>query len=137
MTIAFLTAATIVVSHAWIAAPPTGAPTAAAYATVANYSRAPDALVGAATPAADKLQLHSMIMAGGIMRMRPAASVAIAPSATVDLVPGGAYHFMLIRPKRPLKIGDRIPATLTFAKAGAVRTTFVVTPATAGGGRIR
>jgi copper(I)-binding protein len=125
MTIALLAAA-IVVSHAWIAAPPTGAPTAAAYATVTNDGKAPDALIGAETPAADGLKLHSMSMADGIMRMRPATSVAIAPGATLSLNPGGAYHFMLMRPKHPLKAGDRIPATLIFDKAGAVKTVFVV-----------
>ena len=117
----------IVVNHPWIAAPPAGAPTAAAYATVKNDGKAADTLVGAVTPAADKLQLHSMSMAGGIMRMRPMTNgVAIAPGKALDLTPGGAYHFMLIRPKHPLRIGERIPATLTFAKAGAVKITFVV-----------
>jgi len=94
---------------------------------VTNDGKAPDALVGAATPAADKLQLHSMSMAGGIMRMRPmTGGVALAPGQTLGISPGGAYHFMVVRPKHFLKIGDRVPATLTFARAGAVKTVFVV-----------
>jgi copper(I)-binding protein len=77
-------------------------------------------------------------MAGGIMRMRPVTGgVALAPGATLTLAPGGAYHFMLIRPKRPLKIGDRVPATLTFAKAGAVKAVFVVQAQSSTGAAVR
>jgi copper(I)-binding protein len=121
------------ISHAWIAAPLVGAPTAAAYATVTNDGQAPDRLIGAATPAVETMQLHNTSMAGGIMRMRPATDgVVIAPGASLALVPGGGYHFMLTRPKRPLKIGERVPVTLAFARAGAVKAVFVVAAAAPG-----
>jgi copper(I)-binding protein len=124
---AFAQPGAILVSHAWIAAPPIGAPTAAAYVTFTNQGQTPDVLLGAETPAAEKIELHAMSMAGGIMRMRPATGgVALAPGQTLGVTPGGAYHFMVIRPKHPLRAGDRIAATLTFAKAGAVKTVFVV-----------
>jgi copper(I)-binding protein len=135
---AFAIASTIEVDHAWIAAPPVGAPTAAAYLTVKNPGKAADVLLAAAAPGAEALQLHAMSMAGGIMRMRPVTGgVALAPGATLTLAPGGAYHFMLIRPKRPLKIGDRVPATLTFAKAGAVKAVFVVQAQSSTGAAVR
>ena len=126
-TPAFAKTSAIVVSRAWIAAPLLGAPTAAAYVSVKNDGAAADTLVSATTPLADALQLHSMSTAGGIMRMRPATGgLAISSGGTLDLVPGGPYHFMLIRPKHPLKPGERVPATLTFARAGAVEVVFVV-----------
>jgi hypothetical protein len=42
-----------------------------------------------------------------------------------DLAPGGA-HLMFIKPARPFAEGDRIEATLEFARAGSVRVEFVV-----------
>ena len=117
----------IVVSHPWIALPPAGAPTAAGYVTLRNDGPTTDTLLSAATPSADKLELHSMSMAGGIMRMRPVTGgTPIAPGKALTLAPGGDYHFMVVRPRRPLKAGALVPATLTFSKAGTVKAVFVV-----------
>jgi hypothetical protein len=44
---------------------------------------------------------------------------------TVTFAPGG-YHLMFTGLKRALAIGDRLPATLTFASGARVKTTFVV-----------
>jgi copper(I)-binding protein len=43
----------------------------------------------------------------------------------VTLGPGG-YHLMLIGLVRPLKTGDRIPATLAFANGARVKVEFAV-----------
>ena len=47
------------------------------------------------------------------------------------MAPGG-YHIMLMGLKQPLKEGDHIPITLTFAHAGAITAQVTVV---AGGGR--
>ena len=112
---------------AWIALPPTGAPTAGAYLTLKNEGETADRLLSASTSAGESLELHSMSMAGGVMRMRPAPEgLAIGPGSTVVLGPGGDYHLMLIRPKRPLQVGDQVPATLRFTRAGSVKILFKV-----------
>ena len=122
----------------WIAAPPMGAPTAAGYAVIQNVGADADALVSATTPDAEKLQVHSMSMAGGVMRMRPVtAPLPVAPGQSLKLARGGDYHFMVIRPTHPLKAGDRVPATLTFARAGAVKVIFVVKAPTDAGMAMR
>lgn len=128
----------IEIVRAWIAPPPGGAPTAAGYGIIKNEGRSADTFIGASTPAAEKLELHSVSNTGGIMRMRPAVGgVAIGPGQALTLAPGGAYHFMFVHPKRALKSGERIPATLTFARAGAVKTTFVVQAAPGSGMTMR
>ena len=109
----------------WVRPPPAGAPTAAAYLTLVNRGKAPDRLVGAATPAASGLSMHSMSMAGGIMRMRKMNGLALPPGARVTLQPGGD-HLMLTGLKRSLRPGDRVPVTLRFAQAGEVRATLPV-----------
>ncbi len=116
----------IVITNARIRPPPPGAPTAAGYATISNSSRFPDRLLGGATPAAARFEIHQMSMAGGVMRMRPiAGGLPIGPGQTLRLSDGG-YHFMLIGPRRPFRRGDRVPAILNFARVGRAPVTFVV-----------
>lgn len=113
-------APTIAASGAWARPTPPGATTGAVYLTLTNHGKAPDALVSATSPAAAKVEFHSMSMAGGIMRMAPIAGPqAIAPGASLKFGPGGS-HVMLIGLKGPLKAGAHVRLVLTFAKAGAV-----------------
>jgi copper(I)-binding protein len=43
----------------------------------------------------------------------------------VTLQPGG-YHLMFMGPKKPFAVGDHVPATLRFRRAGAVKVEFYV-----------
>ena len=119
--------------HPWIATPPGGAPTAAAYLTIRNTGKTPEVLLNATTSVAQTMQLHASSMTGGVMSMRPiAGGVTIGPGQGLTLAPGG-YHFMLMHLKHALKAGDRAPAVLTFAKAGAVQVMFIVQAAPVSG----
>ena len=91
----------------------------AGYLSIANAGKAADTLTGAASPAAAKVTLHEMRMTGAVMSMRPVASLPIPAGGHVALAPGG-YHLMLEGLKRELKAGQRVPVTLTFARAGKV-----------------
>ncbi len=114
------------IGHPWSPPTPTGAPTAAGYLTVTNTGTKPDRLLGGVSPMAAKIEIHSMSMAGGIMRMRDVSGgLAIQPGQTVKFDPSD-YHLMLIAPKQPFKVGDHIPATLRFAAAGEVKVEFYV-----------
>jgi copper(I)-binding protein len=127
----------LAIGHPWSRPTPPRAPTAAGYLTVTNSGHAPDTLVGASSPEAAALELHESSMAGGVMRMRAVPEgLAIAPGQTVKLEPGG-YHFMFIGPKKPFAVGDHIPATLRFRRAGTVKVEFEVQEAApqAGGGQ--
>jgi hypothetical protein len=114
------------IDQPWSRPTPPGAPTAAGYMTLTNTGRTPDTLVSASSPLAASLELHQSSMAGGVMRMRAVAGgLAIAPGQTVKLAPGG-YHFMFIGPKKPFAMGDHVPATLRFRRAGEVKVEFHV-----------
>ena len=116
----------------WIRATPDAAPTAAGYLTVTNRGRDTERLLGGSSPLAQAIEPHTMSMGGGVMRMRLAeGGLQIAPGATLTLAPGGD-HLMLVGPKHPLKPGERVPATLRFARAGAVKVEFVVKAPAAG-----
>lgn len=116
------TASPLEISHPWSRATPPGATTGAGYLAITNPGKTPDRLVGGSTPVAAKLEIHEMSMTGGVMRMRPVAGgLVIGAGQTVTLKPGG-YHLMLIGLKRPLKAGEQVPVTLTFERAGPVKT---------------
>ena len=114
------------IDHPWIRATAAGAPTAAGYLTVTNTGGTPDRLLGGSTPAARGIEIHVTSMAGGIMRMRPVVGGLPAPAGrTVTLAPGG-YHLMIVGPKQAFRVGERIPVTLRFEHAGAVKVDFHV-----------
>lgn len=127
-------AATPVVSDAW--APPTmgGAKVAAGYMTIANPGGAPDRLVSVASAKAAKVEIHEMKMEGAMMTMAPVpGGVEVPAGGQVALAPGG-LHLMLMDLSGPLAIGDTVPVTLTFEKAGAVEATLTVRARDAAGG---
>ena len=107
--------ANVDITDAWARATPGGAQTAAAYVTL--VSPAGDRLTGVSTPAAQKAELHSMTMDGGVMKMRQVDAIDLPAGQAVTLKPGG-YHIMLTGLAKPLQEGQSFPLTLTFAKAG-------------------
>ena len=121
----------LVIYDAWARASAGPARTGAAYVAIHNHG-GPDRLIGAATPVAERAELHTHIMEGNVMKMRPAAAIAIAAGARVALRPGGE-HLMLKGLKAPLAEGASFPLTLKFEKAGAVTVTAGVLKAGAAG----
>lgn len=114
---------------------------AAAYFVIANETDSADALIGAASPAFAKVELHETYvvepsempsadpmasmdptasMDGGMMGMRPVAEIPVPANGSVALEPGG-FHVMLMEPVSPLEIGQVIDLTLTFRNAGEVK----------------
>ncbi|MGE4220985.1 MAG: copper chaperone PCu(A)C [Alphaproteobacteria bacterium] len=117
--------AEIEIGHPW--ARPT-APTAtvgAGYFSLKNDGKTDDRLVAASSPAAEKVELHSMTMTDGVMKMRQVPSIELHAGKSVTLAPGG-LHLMLIGLKAPLKEGTKVPATLTFERAGDVAVEFAI-----------
>ena len=104
------------VSNAWARATPGKAENGAAYVTI--LSPTPDRLLSASSPAAKKAELHTMEMAGMVMKMRPVAGLDIPAGQPVALKPGGE-HIMLIGLQQPLREGQSFTLTLNFEKAGA------------------
>jgi copper(I)-binding protein len=120
------------IDHPWARASAGAAAAGAAYMQISTRGAAADRLVGAATPVAGKAELHTHIVEGDIMRMRPVEFIAIEPGQAVELKPGG-LHVMLIGLKAPLKEGERFPLTLTFAGAGTVTVEVAVESVAAAG----
>lgn len=95
-----------------------GMPTGAAYFNVENKGTAPDKLVSASTPVAKSVEVHTMSMDNGVMKMREVGTIDIKPGEKITMQPGNGYHLMLMGLTRQLKPGERFPMTLVFEKAG-------------------
>ena len=118
------------VSDAWARATPAKAENGVAYLTIRTPT--PDRLVSVSSPVAKTAELHTMEMAGMVMKMRPLAGLDIPAGQSVTLKPGGE-HIMLMGLNGPLREGQSFPLTLTFEKAGAREVTVPVGKAGAAG----
>lgn len=99
----------------------------AVYLTV-TLQGVPDRLLGAASPVAERVELHESLMEQGVMKMRAVQALPVGSDKPLTLAPGG-YHIMLIGLKQKLTEGDMVPITLTFEKAGEIRATATVAKA--------
>jgi copper(I)-binding protein len=114
------------IGHPWSRATPKGAQVGGGYLTITNNGSTPDRLVGGSTSVAKEFELHSMTNENGVMKMRPVeGGLEIKPGQTVTLKPSG-YHIMFVGLQKPLTEGERLAATLEFAKAGKVEVVFNV-----------
>ena len=125
-------AAQVEAGRAWARATPPGARTGVAYLTIENRNAAPDRLVRAETPVAERAELHAHDMEAGVARMRSVDGLEVAPGQTTVLAPGG-LHVMLVGLHRPLKRGEAFALTLVFERAGPVTLEVRVEGAGAGG----
>ena len=113
-----------VVESAWARASAGTVRAGAGFLTIRNDGAA-DRLVGASAGVSRKVEIHTHVMDGAVMRMRRVGAVPVAASSTTVLMPGGD-HLMFIGLHAPLKEGGRFPVTLIFEKAGAVTVSMEV-----------
>ncbi len=116
----------------WTRAMPPGATVSAGYLLIRNAGPKADRLLSASSPAAKSVELHETTMTDGDMQMREVKRLDLAPGVVVSLSPGG-MHLMLIGLVKPLKVGEVIPLTLRFERAGTVTANLRVRPVGATG----
>lgn len=110
----------IVISKVWSPATPRGARVGAGYLTIRNLGPKSERLVSGQSEIADRVEMHTMTMSNGIMRMRPLKNgVEIGPGETIVFKPGG-HHFMFVGLMRPIVKGKGFKASLVFKNAGKV-----------------
>jgi copper(I)-binding protein len=77
-------------------------------------------LISAASPVANAVELHSMSMNNGVMKMSQVEGIDVPAGKTVKLAPGG-YHIMFMGLRQQMKPGERVPLKLTFELADKKR----------------
>jgi len=114
----------VVAADAWCRPAPTGAMAGGCYVTLT--ASVDDRLVAVETTAADRGEIHTMSMDGGVMRMRKLADGLALPAGKAVALKPGADHIMIIGPKMALTEGAQAPLTLKFQKAKPVKVMAVV-----------
>jgi hypothetical protein len=102
-------AAEVRVDNAWVRPTAPGQQVAGAFMDLT--ADADMRLVGAESPTAKVVELHTMSMDKGVMVMRRVPSIDLPKGKTVSLAPGG-LHVMLIDLVGQIKEGDKAPITL-------------------------
>lgn len=114
------------IQHPWSRVTAVGQAVGGGFLTIANSGPQEDRLVAGTTPVAAEVQLHTMTMDGGVMRMRQVTDgIPVPARGSVALKPGG-YHIMFMGLKRALRRGELVPVTLRFKRAGSVTVQFAV-----------
>ena len=87
----------------------------AAYFDVSNVTDTDDALIGATSPIAERIEMHLSAEVDGVMTMRRQVSIALPAGLKQEFKPGG-YHLMLFGTQ--LEEGQtEAPITLKFKHA--------------------
>lgn len=121
-------AGSLAIQHPWSRETAAGQAVGGGFLTIANPGAAEDRLLSGTSPVAAEVQLHTMTMDGGVMRMRQVkGGIAVPAKGRLELKPGG-YHIMFIGLKQQLRQGERFPVTLRFKRAGTVTVQFAVQP---------
>jgi len=122
-SVAFPACAAVTVRDAWVRGMVPGQDTTVAYMKLNSSTNA--ALVRAQSPIAKSVELHSMRMDNGVMKMRDEPRLDLPAGKTVELAPSG-QHLMLMGVAQPLKPGDTVPLTLTFEERNGTTSTVQV-----------
>jgi periplasmic copper chaperone A len=101
----------------------------AAFLSVINTGETSADIIGASSPVAATVELHTMSMDQGVMRMRRTPRLSVAGHNRLELSPGG-NHIMLLGLKASLKVGESFPLTL-LVPGGEISTTVqIIAPGT-------
>ncbi len=118
------------VTDAWARANAPGVAKAAVYLTLVNESTREARLVGVASSAAERVQLHRTIESDGQSRMEHQGDGVTIPARGERRFEPGGFHIMLMGLRRDLEAGGELALTLELADGGGVRLDVSVKPLT-------
>ena len=122
-----LAQASVIVENAWVASAPPTVKVHAAYMAVVNHGATGKDVIGAESPDYERIELHRSLIKDGVSSMQPVEKLAVPAHGHVELAPGG-LHLMLLGPKRPQAMGDRITIVLRLDGGEAINVSAVVRP---------
>ncbi len=119
-------ASTLHVSDAWVRPMPPGARVGGGYVEIHNAGETTRRLLGAESPRASSMEIHTMTEVDGVMRMRRLPDgIEIPAGAKISLKPG-AEHLMFFNPEPAFAEGETIPVTLRFDGDASIQVEFAV-----------
>lgn len=102
---------TVSIQDAWVRQTRGGQDVGAAYMTLTSPQNI--TLVSIESDVTKSIEIHSMTMKNGIMKMRMLDTLPLAANKPYKLAPGG-FHLMLFDLKKPLNIGEHVNFVLHF-----------------------
>jgi periplasmic copper chaperone A len=104
----------VAISDNWVRSNAPGQSVGAAYMTLLSAQDL--TMVKAEADVAGSVEIHSMKMEDGVMKMRMLETLPLKAGQQEKLVPGG-FHLMLFDLKKPLTAGENVTFTLHFKDA--------------------
>jgi copper(I)-binding protein len=103
--------------------------------TIVNVGAAPDALVGASSPDAERVEIRWDRNCDGrpevVARLPIAPEEAPAPANRAGVGPFDPYDLLVVAVRHDVPAGTNVPLSLTFERAGKVSTSAYVQPRSA------
>ena len=116
----------VAISDNWVRANAPGQKVGAAYMTL--LSAQDNTMIKAEADVAGVVEIHSMSMNDGVMKMRMLEELPLKAGKQEKLAPGG-FHLMLFDLKKPLTAGENVTFTLSFKNAaGKIKKQQVTSP---------
>jgi copper(I)-binding protein len=84
-----------------------------AYFTIENRGDTAITINRIHSPQYDDVQMHETIIEDGVSRMRPLNSFQVAPTSSVEFMPGGK-HLMLMMPSTTLSTGSSVTLEIQY-----------------------
>ncbi|MGE4305771.1 MAG: copper chaperone PCu(A)C [Novosphingobium sp.] len=117
----------ITIIDPWAPAMPGGLGTGAGYMVIINNQASDDRLLSASSPWAEHVSLHVSTMDGNISRMSDLDTLPVPAHGQAEFAQGH-NHLMFTGLYAPFVVGDVVPVTLQFERAGKVQVTLHVKP---------
>lgn len=109
---------TISIKDVWVRPSHPGQDVGAAYMTLTSVQDA--TLVRVESDVSDSIEIHSMTMQNGVMKMRMLDNLRLVAGKPYKLEPGG-FHFMLFDLKKALAVGESVNFVLYFKAKNKVQ----------------
>lgn len=113
-------------AHSWIKQPIPGMKMTGGFITITNNGAEDEQFIAAHSDLSKKVELHTMVMVDGIMKMRAVEGGWTIPAGQSKVLKSGSDHIMFIGLQKGIKDGDMVTLELEFEHAGRVERTFKV-----------
>jgi copper(I)-binding protein len=97
----------------------------AAYAAFDNHGPA-NRITSAHCTCAKRVELHQVIRKDGKVSMETVWPYALPAQTRSEVVPGSAFHFMLIEINRPFNLDEKVVMTFTMERGPALTVPFLI-----------
>jgi len=114
----------VVIENPWIREAPPTAKALAGYMKIRNHG-SQKTLVSAESADFQSVMLHQTVTKDGMAMMIHRQRIELPNGIELIFEPGG-YHLMLLRPRRPLRIGDQVAIDLLFVDGTRQEVEFTV-----------